>query len=110
MCNPNLRPGALEDLKLQMRILRVTNQTSSSCLRIQTKGPSASLLHPLKLGISLHPERVHTSFTHVEVHASFTQVEVLVFKDTLVEVLTKLLYSSKSKEALKCTSVKSTHN
>jgi len=50
----------------------------------------------------------------VEVHTSFTQVEVqiLVFKDTLVkvEVLTKLLYSSKSKEALKCTSVKSTHN
>ena len=38
----------------------------------------------------------------VEVHTSFTQVEVqiLVFKDTLVkvEVLTKLLYSSKSKE------------
>ena len=49
-----------------------------------------------------------------EVHTSFTQVElqILVFKNTLVkvEVLTKLLYSSQSKEALKCTSVKSTHN
>ena len=37
-----------------------------------------------------------------EVHTSFTQVEVqiLVFKNTLVkeEVLTKLLYSSQSKE------------
>ena len=46
---------------------------------------------------------VHTSFTQVEVHTSFTQVEVqiLVFKSTLVkevEVLTKLLYSSQSKE------------
>jgi len=48
---------------------------------------------------------VHTSFTQVEVH-------ILVFKNTLVkvEVLTKLLYSSQSKEALKCTSVKSTHS
>ena len=37
--------------------------------------------------------KVHTSFTQVEVH-------ILVFKNTLVkvEVLTKLLYSSKSKE------------
>ena len=50
----------------------------------------------------------------VTVHTSFTQVEVqiLVFKNTLVkvEVLTKLLYSSESKEALKCTELKSTHN
>ena len=36
--------------------------------------------------------RVHTSFTQVE-------VQILVFRNTLVkvEVLTKLLYSSKSK-------------
>jgi len=47
----------------------------------------------------------HTNHSHTEmaaVHTSFTQVEVqiLVFKNTLVkvEVLTKLLYSSKSKE------------
>ena len=40
--------------------------------------------------------KVHTSFTQVE-------VQILVFKNTLVKVLTKLLYSSKSKEALKCT-------
>ena len=35
-----------------------------------------------------------------KVHTSFTQVEVLVFKNTLVkvEVLSKLLYSSQSKE------------
>ena len=37
--------------------------------------------------------KVHTSFTQVE-------VQILVFKNTLVkvEVLTKLLYSSQSKE------------
>ena len=35
--------------------------------------------------------KVHTSFTQVE-------VQILVFKNTLVKVLTKLLYSSKSKE------------
>ena len=40
--------------------------------------------------------KVHTSFIRVE-------VQILVFKNTLVKVLTKLLYSSKSKEALKCT-------
>ena len=51
-------------------------------------------------GVYTGPERaeVHTSFIQV-------QVQILVFKNTLVkvEVLTKLLYSSKSKEALKCT-------
>ena len=45
---------------------------------------------------------LHFSAEMAAVHTSFTQVEVqiLVFKDTLikVEVLTKLLYSSKSKE------------
>ena len=47
--------------------------------------PSFNLLH------NVSPEKGTTSFT---------QVEVLVFKNTLVkvEVLTKLLYSSKSKE------------
>jgi len=47
------------------------------------------------LYLALSPQtemaKVHTSFTQVE-------VQILVFKNTLVEVLTELLYSSKSKE------------
>ena len=47
----------------------------------------------VKLCLKSEMAKVHTSFTQVE-------VQILVFKNTLVkvEVLTKLLYSSKIKE------------
>ena len=67
---------------------------------------------------SPEPDRQDSSGSERESSYTFThpfnqvEVQILVFKNTLVkvEVLTKLLSSSQSKEALKCTSVKSTHN